>query len=283
MSNRAKSLQRKLKKSAKFQSRTRAIPQLPALTEPQSEQIARMGSERLQVRPSESTDLDRARRLLLAEFHPDILGDLAYTCLTDLMDESGGLNDASRSASLTFQKQMRPLPKDSLERLALAQALLAHARTAWLTKLATSQKDVLAIRIACEAADRSSGTFARLMRAIAEYRQPKTAGPTVSIGQASLAHNQVVQNVQRLEAGHEKGDEQTEMAGSRGCVNAKALPAVDERVRVTESCNPAHGAVDKKHGTKESRGQGSSVDERVQTRRAVGGRRRHAKTDEKND
>jgi hypothetical protein len=242
-----------------------------------------MGSERLQVRPSESTDLDRARRLLLAEFHPDILGDLAYTCLTDLMDESGGLNDASRSASLTFQKQMRPLPKDSLERLALAQALLAHARTAWLTKLATSQKDVLAIRIACEAADRSSGTFARLMRAIAEYRQPKTAGPTVSIGQASLAHNQVVQNVQRLEAGHEKGDEQTEMAGSRGCVNAKALPAVDERVRVTESCNPAHGAVDKKHGTKESRGQGSSVDERVQTRRAVGGRRRHAKTDEKND
>jgi hypothetical protein len=280
MANRAKSLPRKEKKSAKIQGRTPVLPQLPALIEPKSEQLARFGSGALQARPSKSPDQDSATRML-ANGHPDSLGALAYACLADSIVGTGATDEVSWTTPSEFLKQMRP--KDPLERLALTQALLAHSRTIWLTRLATNQKDALAIRIACEAADRSSATFARLLRAYAEYHQPKSAGPTVSIGQASLAHNQVFQNVQKQESSHEKDYEQTRIAESRGCLNAKALPPVDEGVKVTESCNPTSGAVDKKHGTKESRGKSSSVDERVQARRAVGGRRRHAKTDEKND
>jgi hypothetical protein len=280
MSNRAKSSSRKVKKSAKVQGRTPALPQLPTLTEPESEQLARFGSVGLQARPSKSPDQDSATRMR-AEAHPDSLGALAYARLTDSIVGTGATDEVSWTTPSEFLKQMRP--KDPLERLALTQALLAHSRTIWLTKLATSQKDVLAIRVACEAADRSSATFARLLRAYAEYHQPKTAGPTVSIGQASLAHNQVVQNVQRLETPHEKNNDQTKIAEKRGHLAAKVLSPVDEGIEVTPSCNPTSGAVDKKHGTKESRGKSPSVDERAQTRRTVGGRRRHAKTDEKND
>lgn len=101
------------------------------------------------------------------------------------------------AAILSFQKQMHP--KDGLERLALSQILMAHARTAWLTKLLAAETEATTLAVISEAAERASGTFARLTRAIAEYRQPKTSHATVSIGQANLAGQEVIQKVERQE------------------------------------------------------------------------------------
>jgi hypothetical protein len=277
MSKRAKVLRRRLKKNPKLQSRTPVVPQFPSLTELESKQLARVGPGHLQSGGSKSADQVTAREAI-AKCHPEVLGDVAYSRLADLIVDTGQFNDASLFAHLEFHKQMRP--KDALERLALTQALLAHARTTWLTVFATRQKDASAIRIACEAADRSAGTLARLMRAFAEYRHPKTANPTVSIGQASLAHNQVVQNVQRQESPHEKDDEQTRISQS---LTAKVLLPLGEGTEVTESCNPTNAALERQHGTKKSRGKSSGVHERAQTRRAVVGGRRPAKTDKKDD
>jgi hypothetical protein len=217
---------------------------------------------------------------MLAKFHPDLLGDLAYTSLTDSVFKGGEFSDASWFAPLEFQKQMRP--KDPLERIALTQALLAHSRATWLTKLATTQSDMLAVRIACEAADRSSCTFARLLRAIGEYRQPSNASPTVSIGQANVAHQQVVQNIQQQVSPEEKLDELTRIK-NRGAIDAEIVSAVTEGTKIATGDNSADQTVDKKHGAKKSERKTASLDERVQTRRAVRGHRRTAKTGKAND
>ena len=282
MTNRLKSkalsrTPRKPRKTIKSPGRKHPVPRLRAPSHPDSQKLARPGSEQLDAATFDNHNQNIVK--IMAKYHPDLLGDLAYTSVTDAVFDGDEFSDASRSAGLEFQKQMRP--KDPLERLALTQALLAHTRATWLTKLATTQSDVLALRITCEAADRSSCTFARLLRAIAEYRQPRNASPTVSIGQANLAGQQVVQNIQKQVSSQEKSDEQTRIEHG-GTIDAEVVSAVKAGVEITQSCNPADATLDKKHRAKESGRKTSSRDERVQTRRAVRGHRGPAKTGERN-
>lgn len=144
--------------------------------------LARRNTESLQLPPSGNDAKDRA----LAEGHPDLQAEGAYVHLANKMcPPQEQLLEAAASATLSFQKQMRP--KDALERLALTQALMAHGRVAWLTKLATSQTDVPSLVTINEACELASGTFVRLMRPIGEYRRPTNSGPAISIGQANLA------------------------------------------------------------------------------------------------
>jgi hypothetical protein len=213
-----------------------------------------------------------------ATFHPDLLGDLAYAGLSESMSITGELRDASWLAPTEFQKQMRP--KDPLERLAHTQILMAHARTAWLSQLATRQKDVKALAIILEACDRASSVFAKLMRATSEYREPKSPTTTVSIGQANVADQQFVQNVRNLHP--RENNEQTRME-KKGAIDAEVVPLVKKGIAIAASNGPKKPTVDQKLGTKECSRKSQGRHERVTARRAVGGHRHPAKTGERND
>jgi hypothetical protein len=266
------------RRTPKSKHNLKTAPQFSIPNQPGPQTVVRRDTTD-QLQPPSSKSLDQeSTSQMLAKFHPDLLGELAYTCLTDSIFKGGEFNDASWSAPDEFQKEMRP--KDPLERLALMQALLAHTRATWLSKLATTQKDVLAIRIACEAADRSSCTFGRLLRAIAEYRQPRNASPTVSIGQANLAHQQVVQNMRNDEG--RKNAEQTRIRNG-GAIDAEDVSAVEEGVEIATSDSSEDPTVDEKHGPKHSGGKGQGRKERAQTRRAVRRHRRIPKAGEEHD
>ena len=103
------------------------------------------------------------------------------------------LAESTALATLTFQEEM--CPRDALERLALSQMLLVHGRVAWLSKLLPAQADAGSLGVVSEACERALGSFLRLMRAFREYREPKNSSTTVSIGQANVAGQQVVQNL----------------------------------------------------------------------------------------
>jgi hypothetical protein len=210
--------------------------------------------------------------------HPDIVGDLAYAGLTETMFMPEALRDASWHAPVQFQQQMHA--KDALERLAHSQILMAHARTAWLTRLATRQTDVNALAIILEACDRASSTFVKLMRATSEYHQPKSPSTNVSIGQANVAHQQIVQNVQRQE-GRENA-ERTKMEG-KGAFDAGVISAVAQGVDIPEGRNPEKSTVEKEHGPNNSRGESRGIDECAQARGAFHRRRRIPKAGEGHD
>jgi hypothetical protein len=181
----------------------------------------------LQSRASLSGATDQAStRETLEKMHPNFVGNLAYISLCEAMGITGDFLEAAVPSSIAFQEQMRPL--DPLEGLALTQALIAHARAAWLAKLAPTQKNPHALCMISEASGRASNTFARLMTAIQQYRRPAATTTTFSIGQANLANKQVVQNVLKQE-GQEHGD-QTKIGQSGPAPNTAELPANRERV-----------------------------------------------------
>jgi hypothetical protein len=163
-------------------------------------EIAQHSPAPLQLPASNKSEQD-SKSQFLAAFHPQLLGNLPYFFLAKSMSMGGELLEAAAPAVLAFQERM--CPTDALEELALSQALITHARAAWLATLATKQTDAQSVAIVNEAADRASGTFARLMRAIREHRKPTNPTTTVSIGQANVAGEQVVQNM--IRPGRKKG------------------------------------------------------------------------------
>jgi hypothetical protein len=159
------------------------------------------------------------------------------------------------------------LPADALERLALSQLLLAHGRTAWLTKLLTDQSDAQSFGVISEACERATGSFVRLMRAFGEYRRPFSSGTSVSIGQANLAHQQVVQNFPKGEAGRKNGV-RTRIA-HKGTAFAEALSADDEGPKVIAECHPEQAALEEKHGASNPRGKGEKRGKPTKARSAL--------------
>lgn len=101
---------------------------------------------------------------------------------------SAGVHDAFDG----FVKGMKP--RDPLEKLALEQLLLNHLRTLALSQQACAQTGPEMIEVLNGAADRASGAFRRLMIAFGEYRKPRSQS-IVAIGQANVASQQIVQNV----------------------------------------------------------------------------------------
>jgi hypothetical protein len=269
---------RKLRKPTISPRRRNPAPQLTSPAEPGAQKLARRSSGQLQ--PPSRRD-QKSMSLILEKLHPELLGDLSYHFLSRAMSLTGEHLEAAVPSALSFQEQMQP--KDGLERLALTQALLAHARAAWLTKLLTSQMSAQSLAIISEACERASGTFGRLMRAIAEYRRPPSSSATVSIGQANLAHQQVVQNIQKQELQGKNDDERTKITTKGAAVTAEVLSADAEGAGVAADLHPTNAPMEEEHRTSNAGRKSPSQDKRTKTRRALRRSRRPQATDEDND
>ena len=229
-------------------------PQLPAPVDRKAQELALSGRGELQLAPLK--ELDRAR--LFEKAHPVTLASAAYIHFSGQMGLPQELAEATGPATLTFQEEMHP--RDALERLALSQILLVHGRVAWLSKLLPAQVDAASLGIISEACERTLGSFIRLMRAIHEHREPKNSSTTVSIGQANVARQQIVQNLMKEER-REKNDEQTRIMRKTGAASPPPLPANEGRIALPADRHSAKPAVDKKHGAKNRRRKGAGSDE----------------------
>ena len=158
-----------------------------------------------QLPPADMPTAD-ALAVVTRKMHPDMLGALGYTELARSMRVTGEHLEAACFAPMYLQEEMRA--KNGIERMALTQMILAQGRTAWLSELSTRQSQPKSLAVVLEACERASSTFARLMRAFQEYRQQRNGGTKVSIGQANLTAQQLVQNIQKQNT-QEKHDGQT--------------------------------------------------------------------------
>ena len=191
---------------------------------------------------------------------PDFLGTAAYLLVAEKMSLGPELLEAAGLGAISFQEHMQS--KDGLERLAISQLLVTHGRVMWLSKLLTEQTSTKAITAISASIDSALSTFVRLIRALDEYRRPRAANTTVSIGQANVAGNQLVQNIQNQEVKPKYGN-QTKSAPDQAPINTEIVPANTKRIAVTPSDHQTDKAVDKKHGTKNRRRKGSGSDERA--------------------
>ena len=218
-------------------------------------------------------------REMMEKMHPNFVGNLAYISMCEAMGISGDFLEAAVPSSIGFLEQMRPV--DPLDGLALTQAYVAHARAAWLAKLATTQTNPQSLCLISEASGRASNTFARLMSAIQQYRRPAATTTTVSIGQANLAGQQVVQNV--LKQGDQEDGDQTRIGQSGPTAKAAALLPNAERTALSAISRQADAAVDEEHRTPESRRKGAGQSKRVSARPAFSRKHRAPKAGEGDD
>jgi hypothetical protein len=196
------------------------VAQLPAPIEPKGQELARPGVGPVQLTPLN----ERVRAQALERAHPMSLAGVAYIHVSNKMALPQELADAAGPGACAFLEAMPP--RDPLEHLALSQLLLTHGRVAWLSKLLTAQAEPQSFAIVSDACEKALGSFVRLMRAFREYREPRNAGPTVSISQANLAQQQVVQNFSRQEVSrNENGDEQSRIHPAEITSAEKILPA----------------------------------------------------------
>lgn len=229
---------------------------------------------------SSTSDQDAMNRAM-ADFHGDSLADLAYAHLSSKMGLTSEPLDTAFRAGLSMMQQMRP--RDPLERLALSQALMAHARVAWLT-MVLARATPPELSVISEATERAAGTFARMMRAIAEHRQPRNSSAAVSIAQANLGHQQIVQNVQTEKCqGKKNVDDQTRIDAKSAAIATKSLPADAKGIEVSASGYPKITALDEKHRSENRARKIQGREERVQARPAIDSRRRTAEADPSND
>ena len=191
---------------------------------------------------------------------PDFLGTAAYLLVAEKMSLGPALLEAAGLGAISFQEHMRS--KDGLERLAISQVLVTHGRVMWLSKLLTEQTNTKAITAISASIDSALSTFGRLMRALDEYRRPRSANTSVSIQQANVASNQVVQNIQNQEAEPKYGN-QTSIESDAIPINTAIVSANTKRIALTPNGHQPKAPMDKKHGTKEPRRKGSGGDERA--------------------
>lgn len=254
-----------------------AVPQLPSAVDRKAQELALSGRGELQL--ASLKELDRAR--LFEKAHPVTLASAAYIHFSGQMGLPQELAEATGPATLTFQEEMHP--RDALERLALSQMLLVHGRVAWLSKLLPAQADAASLGIISEACERALGSFLRLMRAFREYREPKNSSTTVSIGQANVAGQQVVQNLMKEERRGKENDEQTRIMRETGAASPPPLPANEGRIALPADRHSTKPAVDKKHGSKNGRRKGAGSDECSPSRPTISRRHCAAKGREKDD
>jgi hypothetical protein len=199
--------------------------------------------------------------------HPNILGNLAYWQLSKSMGMSGEHLENALAASTYMELETRA--KNGIERIALSQMVLAQGRTAWLSELATRQTQPKSLAVVLEACERASSTFARLMRVFHECRQPRSPVTTVSIGvgQANLAAQQVVQNVENQTV-NGNTDKQTRIQKGE-VIDAEVIPSVKARTTVAEGGSEEKSTMEMEHRPKNLRRKESSRDELVGSRRKV--------------
>ncbi len=191
---------------------------------------------------------------------PDFLGTAAYLSLADKMAFGPELLEAAGLGAISFQEQIQC--KDGLERLAISQMLVTHARVMWLSKLLTEQTNTKAIATISAAIDSGLSAFSRLLRALDERRRPLTGNTTFSIQQANVAANQAIQNIENKEITTKHG-KQTKIGLEQASIDTEIVPAHAKRIALTPNDHQANKTVDKKHRTKNSGRKGQGGNERL--------------------
>lgn len=159
-------------------------------------------------------------------------------------------------------------PRDPLEEMLLAQMLLTHMRVMRLNSLANQQTEPGKIRTVNEYADRATNTYRRLMLALAEYRRPPLAAGAPTVGQANIAHQQVVQN---FHGPAQPGGGNENATNEQGCIHQPdtcrpTLSADTGGAGIPAGERPAGAALGSVHGSTDASGQGTGKDERPQAR-----------------
>lgn len=244
---------------------------------PQATALTRSDTNKLEQLPPRSS---KTEMRLFEKAQPTCIGSAAYIYLSAKLALPPELMESTAAASMMLLEEMGA--RDALERLALSQVLLAHGRAAWLTKALTTQTDPNSVRAMSEACERATGNFVRLMRGFAEYRRPVNAATNVSIAQANLAKQQIVQAFIEGEGPGKKHDEQNRIT-QRLPVIIAALPANPKRAALPAACDPTNQTVDKKYRTENSGRKTPGRDECVKARRTISRRTRVKKTDGSND
>jgi hypothetical protein len=126
-------------------------------------------------------------------------------------------------------------PRDSIEEMLVAQMIQTHARLMYLNTFAHQQKNIKWAVMMHEAADRAANTFRRQMLALSEYRRPPREKSFTAIGQANIAHQQVVQN--RIS---ENANTTNEQGLPQGMESQKALPP--DRARIESASGECAGS-----------------------------------------
>ena len=114
-------------------------------------------------------------------------------------------------------------------------------------------------------------------------RESKNSSTTVSIGQANVAGQQVVQNLMKEERREKDNDEQTRIMRETRAASPPPLPANEGRIALPADRHSTKPAVDKKHGSKNRRRKGTSSDECSPSRPTISRRHCAAKGREKDD
>lgn len=160
-------------------------------------------------------------------------------------------------------------PRDPMEEMLIAQALMAHARVMHLSSLANQQTDTEALRTVNEYADRATNTFRRLMLALAEYRRPLRAGDSfTTIKQANIAGQQVVMNADHLAKENTTNEEGSThaQANQHAPKSPEALPADARGAGVPPGHGGPRAALGAVHRAADGRGQGPEPGELMETR-----------------
>jgi hypothetical protein len=210
-----------------------------------------------------STSAEERLGQALAKFHPHFLGFHAYFQLSEAMG-GGLLEGAGVGAGNFLVNQLRN--SNPLLGLAHTLALLAHGRAAWLTQRAVVQTDPRSLAVHLQGSERATHTFLKLLDAINENGQTKNPGTKISIGQANVAHQQVVQNLRAQKGNHDK---QTGIRKKEPIIDAEIVSAVGEGPEIAASGNPQKSPLGPEHRPKNAGGKSTSFSERFNARREV--------------
>ncbi len=219
-----------------------------------------------------ATDPAAARQIHASSVPGAIYGDALRYQLEGLFK---GLRLAQSAHTYVEDLIRRMDPRDPMEEMLVAQALMAHARVLHLTKIANRQTCLDSVRIVNEHADKASNTFRRLMLALHEYRKPPRGGDSfTAIRQANIAGQQVVMNGKPESTENATNEQGFGGAGGTGCggSGAAAIPAEPGRSGVAPGLCSEGEALGAVHRPADNRRQSEQQSERRQTRAAVGGR-----------
>jgi DNA primase len=189
-------------------------------------------------------DLLNEQKETIEHFHPHFLGFRAYFKLSEAVGDHL-LDTAGVGAGKFIVGRLHET--DPLQGLAHTLALLAHARAAWLTHQAVGEKDVRSLAVHLNGAERATNTYMQLMKAITEHQNAKTPNAKISIKQANVAQQQIVQNIGTGDK--QPHDERTRIAPDI----EEAVSPVAERAKFIEGRSPEKSTVGPEYRTENCR------------------------------
>lgn len=225
---------------------------------------------------------------LLSQTHAQVLGLFAYEGVSravvnpESLRAGCGLGEGEFLAALSgvlpeFVEAMKP--RDALEKLALEQLMVQHARVLALSRQASTNSNLDIVKVLNEACDGASSSFRRLMTSFRDHRRPKDFGASFTIGQANVAQKQVIQTVQNRELSRGNYDEQTRIGQSCPTARTAALPLIGEGPALPAINHPKDAAVDAQHRASICGWKGTRREKPNPARRAVRRKNRIHKAD----